>query len=57
MDETTLPVKWLQEINDLTIEEWKMYNKELNYIKEVKLLDFQYKIVNRIFATNRYLYK
>ena len=29
----------------------------LNYIKEVKLLDFQYKILNRILATNRFLYK
>ena len=57
MDETTIPLKWPQEINDLTIEEWKMYNKKPNYIKEFKLLDFQYKILIRILATNRFLYK
>ena len=41
VDETIIPVKWLQEINDITVVEWKMYNKKLNQIKEVKLKDFQ----------------
>ena len=57
VNETTIPVKWLQEINDLTIDEWIMYNKKLNFLKEVKLLDFQYNILNRILPTNRFLYK
>ena len=57
VDETIAPVKWLQEINDITVVEWKMYNKNLNQIKEVKLKDFQYKILNRILVTNRFLYK
>ena len=49
VDETTIPVKWLQEISALTIEEWKMYNKkQLNYIKEMNLLNFHYKTLNRI---------
>ena len=57
VDETIIPVKWLQEINDITVVEWKMYNKKLNQINEVKLKDFQYKILNRILVTNRFLYK
>ena len=57
MDEKIIPVKWLQEINDITVVEWKMYNKKLNQINEVKLKDFQYKILNRILVTNRFLYK
>ena len=55
VDETNIPVKRLQEINEFTIEEWKMYNKRLNFLKEVNLLDSQYKILNRILLTNRFL--
>ena len=32
-DETTIPVKLLLEINDLTIEEWKLYNKKTKLYK------------------------
>lgn len=57
VDEASIPVKWLQEMNDTTTEEWKMYCKRLNQIREVKLKDFQYKILNRILVINRFLYK
>ena len=42
---------------DISKEEKSQYNSALNDIKEVKLKDFQYKINNRILATNSFLYK
>ena len=57
VNETNIPTKWQQERNDITIEEWKTYNKKLSHIKEVKLKDFQFKILNRILVTNRFLFK
>ena len=47
-----IPNKWVTEIGDISVDEWKKFNKNLNYIKEVKLRKFQYKINNRILVTN-----
>ena len=57
VNEIVIPNKWIDEIGDLQIEEWKKINKNLNYIKEVKLRDFQFKINNRILVTNTFLFK
>ena len=39
------------------LENGKKINKNLNYIKEIKLRDFQFKINNRILVTNSFLFK
>ena len=57
VNEIIIPNKWITEIGDISVDEWKKFNKNLNYIKEVKLRDFQYKINNRILVTNTFLYK
>ena len=57
VNEIIIPNKWITEIGDISVDEWKKFNKNLNYIKEVKLRDFQYKINNRILVTNAFLYK
>ena len=31
-----VPNKWINEIGDIQIEEWKKINKNLNYIKETR---------------------
>ena len=57
MNEVTIPNKWINEIGDIQIDEWKKINKKLNHIKEVKLRDFQFKINNCILVTNSFLFK
>ena len=57
VNEVITPNKWINEIGDIQIEEWKKINKNLNYIKEIKLRDFQFKINNRILVTNSFLFK
>ena len=57
VNEVTIPNKWINEIGDIQIDEWKKINKKLNYIKEVKLRDFQFKINNCILVTNSFLFK
>ena len=52
-----LPNRWQRDLGDISKEEKSQYNSALNDIKEVKLKDFQYKINNRILATNSFLYK
>ena len=57
VNEVIIPNKWINEIGDIQIGEWKKINKKLNYIKEIKLRDFQFKINNRILVTNSFLFK
>ena len=57
VNEIIIPNKWINEIGDISVDEWKKFNKNLNYIKEVKLRDFQYKFNNRILVTNTFLFK
>ena len=57
VNEVTIPNKWINEIGDIQIDEWKKINEKLNYIKEVKLRDFQFKINNCILVTNSFLFK
>ena len=57
VNEVTIPNKWINEIGVIQIDEWKKINKKLNYIKEVKLRDFQFKINNCILVTNSFLFK
>ena len=57
VNEVIIPNKWINEIWDIQIGEWKKINKNLNYIKEIKLRDFQFKINNRIPVTNSFLFK
>ena len=55
--EKVLPNRWQRDLGNISKEEKSQYNSALNDIKEVKLKDFQYKINNRILATNSFLYK
>ena len=57
VNEVIIPNKWINEIGDIQIGEWKKINKNLNYIKEIKLRDFQFKINHRILVTNSFLFK
>ena len=58
VNEILVPNKLLNEIGDISGEEWKKkINRNLTYIKEVKLRDFQFKINNRILVTNTFLSK
>ena len=57
VNEIIMPNKWINEIGDISVDEWKKFNKNLNYIEKVKLRDFQYKINNRILVTNTFLFK
>lgn len=57
VNENIQPNKWINEIGDITVDEWKKFNGDLIYIKEMKLRDFQYKLNNRILVTNTFLYK
>ena len=52
-----MPNKWINEIGDIQIDEWKKINEKLNYIKEVKLRDFQFMINNCILVTHSFLFK
>lgn len=55
--EMTVSNKWANELGNITINEWKLYNSSLKNISEIKLRDFQFKINNRILVTNTFLYK
>ena len=57
VNEILVPNKWLNEVGDISGEEWKNINRNLTYIKDVKLRDFQFKINNRILVTNTFLFK
>ena len=57
VNEVIIPNKWINEIGDIQLDEWKKINKTLNYIKEVKLRDFQFKINNCILVTKSFLFK
>ena len=37
VNEIIIPDKWINETGDISIDEWKKINKNLNYIKEVIL--------------------
>ena len=49
VNEVIIPNKWINEIGDIQIDEWKKINKNLNYIKEVKLRDFQFIVHSAVF--------
>ena len=49
--------KWTKELGDITSEEMNVYNRNLKYVKEIKLRDFQFKINHRILVTNSFLLK
>lgn len=51
------PNKWINELGNITNEEWNCYNQFLKTLKEIKLRDFQFKINNRILVTKSFLYK
>ena len=55
--ENDLPNRWQRDLGNISKEEKSQYNSALNDIKKVKLNDFQYKINNRILASNSFLYK
>ena len=57
VNEIIVPKNWINEIGEISEDEWKKYSKNLNNIKEVKLGDFQFKINNRILDTNTFLFK
>ena len=57
VNEIIVPKNWINEIGEISEDEWKKYSKNLNYIKEAKLRDFQFKINNRILVTNTFLFK
>lgn len=48
--------RWNKDLGDIASEEMKTFNKNLKYIKEIKLRDFQYKINNIIMSTNSFLF-
>lgn len=49
--------RWQRDLGEISKEERSKYNEALNDIKEVKLKDFQFKINNKILATNSFLCK
>ena len=57
VDAVVVPKNLINEIREISEDEWKNYSKNLNNIKEVKLRDFQFKINNQIFVTNTFLFK
>ena len=57
VNEIIVPQNWINEIREISEDEWKNYSKNLNNIKEVKLRDFQFKINNQILVTNTFLFK
>ena len=48
--------KWEREIGIITEQQWENYNDLLASIKEIKLKDFQYKIMNKIRVMQLFLY-
>lgn len=56
-ESTQPPNKWVNELGNISIEDWQSYNLGLKDIKEIKLRDFQFKINNRILVTKSFLFK
>ena len=46
--------KWEREIGVITEQQWMNYNNLLASIKEIKLKDFQYKIMNKFWLQNHF---
>ena len=40
--------KWMQEFGFIDTEEYKHYNKIIASVKEIKLKDFQFKVIDKI---------
>ena len=57
MNELIVPKNWINEIGEISEDEWKKYSKNLINIKQVKLSDFQFKINNGILVTNTFFFK
>ena len=57
VDEMNVTHRWGNQFGIISDKEWKLYNYSIKDIKEVKLADFQYKINNKIFVTNSFLFK
>ena len=57
VNQLLLTNKWTTELGDITSEEMKVYKRNLKYVKEIKLRDFQFKINHRILVTNSFLLK
>ena len=49
--------KWSQELGLINKQEYKKYDKVIQCVKEIKLKDFQYKILNKILVTKHFLHK
>ena len=49
--------KWQVEMGNIGEKEWQNYFSTIQRLNEVKLLDFQYKINNKILVTNSFLFK
>ena len=50
VNEKIVPKQLINEICEISVDEWKNYSKNLNNIKEVKLRDSRFKINNRILS-------
>ena len=57
VNEIIVHKNWINEIGEISEDEWKKYSKNLNNIKEVKLRDSRFKINNRTLVTNTFLFK
>ena len=49
--------KWMQEFGFIDTDEYKHYNKIISSVKEIKLKDFQFKVINKILVTKSFLYR
>ena len=49
--------KWMQEFGFIDTDEYKHYNKIIASVKEIKLKDFQFKVINKILVTKSFLYR
>ena len=49
--------KWMQKFGFIDTEEYKHYNKIIASVKEIKLKDFQFKVINKILVTKSFLYR
>ena len=49
--------KWKADIGDINENEWTLYFLNIKQWHKVKFRDFQYKVNNKIFVTNSFLFK
>ena len=49
--------KWMQELGFINEEEYKNFNKVICSIKEIRLKDFQHKVMNKILVTKLFLHE